>query len=489
MNIEAEQAVIGAVLIENARFDEVADVIEASDFYRPANSIIWRAISELARAKRALDPVALWASVKPILVGEVGPEYIAESIQAVPAPSLAVEYALMVREKAVQRALAAECLAIARRAYDAPAPWAPEFTDELLLEAEFAVAEVSARAIRKRDETKAEVLAKILYQIEHGIDSSVRTGIAPLDQTFGGFDARHLSIIGARTSRGKTALATNFALNASASGVRTAYFTLEMSAQEMLMRAIGRRAEINTFHARRAHGFRAGERDLFVAASKEIEAEPIEFLYRPGMRPRDLRLDCLRLQRELGPLGLVVVDYFNLMRGDRHERDRWREMQEAIIALKNLAGELRVPILLLSQLNREVKENERPTLAHLRDTGAIEEHASNVLLIYQKANPEQCDGWETVEVIIAKQRNGPAGARIELEFAKRWGAWRAKQIIAEPDARTPPGDRDDAPEIAPRQLSIIPDETPHPVPRCILCDRSMKPPCVEGGVCDECLQR
>jgi replicative DNA helicase len=148
------------------------------------------------------------------------------------------------------------------------------------------------------------------------------------------------------------------------------------------------------------------------------------------MRPRDLRLECRRLAREMGGLKLAVVDYFNLMRGDRRERERWREMQEAILALKGIAGELGIPLLLLSQLNRETNENEPPSLSNLRDTGAAEEHASNFLFVWQKPGPTECarayDAWEDIDVIIAKQRNGPAGLRVPMKFKKNWGAFAAK---------------------------------------------------------------
>src|ERR1700683_3020016 len=146
------------------------------------------------------------------------------------------------------------------------------------------------------------------------------------------------------------------------------------------------------------------------------------------MRPRDLRLECKRLARNNGRLRFVVVDYFNLMRGDRHEKDRWREMQESVLALKELAGELGLPILLLSQLNRETNEHEPPLLSNLRDTGATEEHASNVLLLWQppsKGGKSLANGdWTHVEIIIGKQRNGPANLRVPMQFRKQWGRFR-----------------------------------------------------------------
>jgi len=250
-----------------------------------------------------------------------------------------------------------------------------------------------------------------------------------LDRSFGGFNAGHITLVGARTSKGKTALATNISINAGRAGLATAYFALEMTADEMWLRALGCVAPVDMFNARR-RGCSDAERKRIADAEKLLGNIPLEILYRPSMRPRDLRLECRRLAREMGGLKLVVVDYFNLMRGDRHERERWREMQEAILALKGIAGELGIPLLVLSQLNRETNENEVPSLSNLRDTGAAEEHASNVLFVWQPPSPKDAppvyDEWEDINVIIAKQRNGPAPVRIPMQFMKRWGAFSTK---------------------------------------------------------------
>jgi replicative DNA helicase len=218
-------------------------------------------------------------------------------------------------------------------------------------------------------------------------------------------------------------------LNAAKAGIATAYFTLEMTTDEMWLRALGCEAHVDMFSVRR-RGYRDGQGERVRAAEKLLGEIPLEILYRPSMRPRDLRLECRRLVREMGELKLVIVDYFNLMRGDHRERERWREMQEAILALKEIAGELGIPLLVLSQLNRETNESEPPSLSNLRDTGAAEEHASNVLFIWQKPLPKDSapayDEWDDLDVIIAKQRNGPAGLRIPMQFRKNWGAFAAK---------------------------------------------------------------
>jgi replicative DNA helicase len=357
-----------------------------------------------------------------------GHAYIAELIAAVPAPSMASHYAQIVREKSFQRQLAAFATETADKAYEPPSQWAPDWTEELLAATEYGVAEIASKAIRKPERSKAETLSTVLWKLEHGLEESVRTGFALIYQTFGGFNVGHLTILAARTSKGKTAIATNFAINAAKAGFATAYFTLEMSADEMWERALGCEASVDMFIARH-RGLPKDEKGRIEATRSTLESLPLTILGRPSMRPRDLRIECRRLTREMGGLKLAIVDYFNLMRGDRHERERWREMQEVVLALKALTGELGIPLLLLSQINREIGEDERPSLANLRDTGATEEHASNVLFVYQPKNPPtDYDGWEDAEVIIAKQRNGPAGLRVPMQFKKQWSAFRDKSV-------------------------------------------------------------
>lgn len=428
-NLDAERVVIGAVIVRNDLFEPVAEILDAADFYRETHRVLWGGIEALAAARKPIDAVTLADALKPGWqeIGDLGGHaYIAELIAGVPAPAMALHYAEIVREKAIQRQLAAFATETAEKAYEPPAQWAPDWTEELLAATEYGVAEIASKAIRKPERSKAETLSTVLWKLEHGFEESVLTGFAPIDQTFGGFNVGHLTILAARTSKGKTALATNFAINAAKVGCATAFFTLEMAAEEMWLRALGCEARVDMFSARR-RGLRENEKERIEAARSTLQSLPLEILYRPSMRPRDLRIECRRLAREMGGLKLAIVDYFNLMRGDRHERERWREMQEAVLALKSLAGELEFPLLLLSQINREVGEDERPSLANLRDTGATEEHASNVLFVYQPKNPPtDYDGWEDAEIIVAKQRNGPAGLRVPMQFKKQWGTFRDK---------------------------------------------------------------
>ena len=170
------------------------------------------------------------------------------------------------------------------------------------------------------------------------------------------------------------------------------------------------------------------------AARQVLRLPPLRFIYRSGMRPRDLRLECKRLMREIGELKFAVIDHVNLMRGDQHHRERWLEMRDVVLRLKEIAGELSIPLLVLSQLNREVGEHEKPSLGHLRDTGAAEEHSSNVLFLWEPAPPKTegdkplrvaFDEWADCKLTIAKQRNGPAQIDINMQFRKSWGKFEA----------------------------------------------------------------
>lgn len=431
-NVEAEQAVIGAVLIDNRQFEPVAELLQAEDFYREAHRVLWRGIEALAAAKRPIDAITLTEAIRPHLEAIGGPGYIAELVGDTLTPPLAVDYARMVREKAIQRGIATFGAELSSRAYESPSQWSPDYTEEMLASAEYDLAALTARIERKPEPRKAETLATVLYRLEHRIETAVPTGFDTLDRIFGGFGIGHLTILAARTSRGKTAFALNVAINTARAGYATLFFALEQPADELWSRAIACVARVDMFAAR-LRGLRDGEREEVEAARAQLQELPLEILYRPAMRPRDLRLECRRVSREMGQPKLVVVDYLGLMRGSHRERERWREMQEIVFALKEIAGELGIPILLLSQLNRDADEKVPPSLSNLRDTGAAEEHSSNVLMLWQPPQPAReanaapvYGDWEGIEVIVAKQRNGPAGYHQPMEFRKDWGAFRCR---------------------------------------------------------------
>ena len=420
-NLEAEQSVLGAILLDNDAIDRASEIVQPEDFYRQSHRQIFQAMLDLAGDRKPIDPVTLPAQLGSKMLAEIGGgAYLTELAAIVPTARNIAHYARTVHDTAILRDASSILTALASDAYEARD--VPEFLANL----EYETARVLSKQLRQPETSKASALATALWKIEHGREDSVASGFAPLDQSFGGFNVGHLTMLAARTSRGKTALAMNIAINAAFAGREVGFFSLEQPSDEMWLRAVGRVALVD-FFAVRGRQYRDGEKERVARAREQLESAPLEILYRPAMRPRDLRIECRRLARNMGGLKLVIVDYFNLMRGDRREKERWREMQEAVLALKQIAGELAVPILLLSQLNRETDERQPPSLSNLRDTGATEEHASNVLLLWQQ--PRSADDLapygdeEEIQVILAKQRNGPAGVRVPMRFEKRYGAF------------------------------------------------------------------
>jgi len=441
-NLEAEQGVLGSILLNNEALQYAQEILAPEDFYQESHREIFKAMLLLSEGKGG-DPDARRSvkdGIDAITITNVlrsrgvleqigGPAYLAQLSSSEATWREVQRYARIVREKAILRQLGSFATDLASQTYEAPHNWSPEWTEELIAVAEYEIARIASRQIAHPEPSKATALATALWKIEHGQEDLVLTGFAPLDQSFGGFNVGHLTVLAARPSKGKTAFATNIAINAAKAGSAVAFFTLEMTAEEMWLRALGCESQVDLFSARR-RGYKYGEKERIEAARVTLESLPLQMLYRPSMRPRDLRVECRRLARAMGPLKLIIVDYFNLMRGDRREKDRWREMQEAVLALKELAGELGLPILLLSQLNRDTDESAPPALSNLRDTGATEEHASNVLFIWQRPPkgdaPMTYNDWEDIEVIIGKQRNGPAGLRVPMQFAKKWGGFVAR---------------------------------------------------------------
>jgi len=435
-DLEAEQSVLGAILIaEDASevLDRVSGILRPDDFYREPHRKIYQAMLDLQAARKPIGDVMVLKSQLGSSLRSLGfpaPEdisrYLGDLAALVPTTLNAETYATIIFEKSVLRD--------ARSAFGQLAADVDEVRDvpEYLATVEYETARVLSRQLSKPSPSKATVLAEALWKVEHGRSDSVPTGFDSLDRYFGGFNPGHISILAARTSRGKTAFGLDIGLKAAQAGFQTAFVSLEQTREEMYMRAIGRLALVDFFTVRE-RGYRDDEKDKAEKARAALESVPLEILYRPSLRPRELRIECRRLLHEMGGLKLLILDYFNRMRGDRREKDRWREMGEVLLALQEISGDLGIPILLLWQLNREVDDRQPPSLAHLRDTGSGEEHASNVLFIWQPPPKQPGDGNGSVtvapelqhepkvDIIIAKQRNGPAGVHVSMRFFKRYG--------------------------------------------------------------------
>jgi replicative DNA helicase len=416
-NLEAEQSVLGAILLDNDAINQAIEILNFDDFYREGHREIFRAMAGLVDQTRPVDAITLTEALRTQNVLEAigGPGYIAELAATVPTAANVGYYARIVREKSVLRRLASTATEIASGAYDAPSD-----VEQYLDEAEHRVFEISEHRIRQSFHTMKEVtrasiaLLERLYERKELV-TGVPTGFTDLDRLTAGLQPSDLVIIAARPSMGKTALALNLATYAATEAdppVGVAFFSLEMSKEQLALRMLCSEARVDSAKARA--GF-LGERDFpkLAQAAARLSDAPIFIDDNSDTSALVLKAKCRRLMRERSSrLGLVVVDYLQLMRAARPGESREKEIAEISRSLKALAKELRVPVVALSQLNRQVetRPDRRPLLADLRESGAIEQDADLIAFVYRDEMYHR-DSKEpgVAEIIIAKQRNGPTG--------------------------------------------------------------------------------
>jgi replicative DNA helicase len=431
-SVEAEQSLLGALLIDNQAFDRVADAVSGEDFYRDDHRRIWRHIQRLIEASRPADVVTIAESIEASEDKDKtgGPTYLAALAQNTPSSLNVRRYAELVRERAVQRRLAQVATEIAESAL------APTGKDvgQLLDEAEskiFQIAESGAR----RDQGligMSPILAGVFERIDHlhsqenpSDITGVPTGFVDLDQKTAGLQPGDLIIIAGRPSMGKTAFALNIAEHVALHpSVRlpVAIFSMEMSASQLALRILSSIAKIDQ-HKLRTGRLTNEEWPHLTDAIDKLNDTSIHVDETPALNSLEVRARARRLKREYGKLGLVVVDYLQLMSASSQGENRATEISEISRSLKALAKELQVPVIALSQLSRAVEQrnDRRPMMSDLRESGAIEQDADVILFIYRDEVyfPEKEEAKGRAEVIIGKQRNGPIG-RIDLTFLGRF---------------------------------------------------------------------
>jgi len=421
-SIEAEQAVLGGLMLAPESWDRVADRIGEADFYRKDHRLIFRAIGELSAKSMPYDAVTLgeWFQSQNLaeMVGGVG--YVVELANTTPSAANIVAYADIVREKSVLRQLIDTGTDIAGAAFQ------PEgrSSQELLEAAEqqvFQIAEAGARG--RKGFVPMRQAVKDAFQILHhryenrGTITGLTTGFTDLDEKTTGLQPSDLIILAARPSMGKTALALNLAEAAAIRGKKAvAVFSMEMSASQLAFRLISSLGRINQQHLRT--GDLAEEEWPRVTSAITMLSEVKIFIDdTPALSPGELRARSRRLKRE-HDLGLIVIDYLQLMQVPGNTENRATEISEISRGLKALAKELDVPVIALSQLNRSLEQraDKRPMMSDLRESGAIEQDADLIMFIYRDEyyNPDSPDKG-LAEVIIGKQRNGPTGT-IKLTF-------------------------------------------------------------------------
>jgi len=437
-NLEAEQAVLGAMLISPDAVVEALEILEADDFYRSAHQAIYRAIREVYEAGDPVDIITVASRLRTygdVLDAVGGPEYLADLAAMMPTALHVVHYAEIVREKALLRRIISAGTRIAEAAYEPDAS-----AMEVLADAERLVLELSQHQ-RTRDFTHiSDVLQTTFERIEQLYESDgnitgVPTGYSDLDRMTSGFQKSDLIIVAARPSVGKTAFALNIAQNVAVrAGLPVAIFSLEMSKDQLVQRMLCAEAFID------GHKLRNGTLDdedwpKLSMGVTTLSNSPIYIDDTPGITVPEMRSKLRRLKLEHG-LGFVVIDYLQLIHGRRMAgENRQQEISDISRSLKQLARELEVPILALAQLSRSVeqRQDKRPMLSDIRESGSIEQDADVVAFLYRDDyyNPDT-ENPNVVEVIIAKQRNGPTG-KIELVFLKNFNKFvNLERAHAEP---------------------------------------------------------
>ena len=421
--LEAEQSVLGGLLLESSRWDDVAERLSPEDFYTRSHREIFKAISALQGQNDAVDVVttAEWLERNSQLVSAGGLEYLGELANNTPGTANLMAYVAIVRERAILRRLITATSEIAEKAYNPGG----EAVEEILDYAEqqvFRIAETD-RWDRTGFAPIQGLLTAAIDRIEELYQSGssvtgVPTGFSDLDDLTSGLQPADLVVIAGRPSMGKTSLAMNIVENAVlANRLPVAVFSMEMPGQQLAMRMLASLGRIN------AHKVRTGRLDAddwprLTSAVGLLDDAPLFIDDSPALSPLELRARARRLAREHGGLGMIVVDYLQLMQSSEDSENRANEVSAITRSLKFLAKELSVPVVVLSQLNRslESRPNKRPVMSDLRESGAIEQDADVILFIYRDEvyNPDSQDQG-TAEIIVSKQRNGPTGT-VRLTF-------------------------------------------------------------------------
>lgn len=424
-SIEAEQSILGGILLENSAINSALEIISKEDFYSEAHRKIFDVIVELSEKNEPVDLITLSNALKGknMLDSVGGTSYLASLVDSVPSAANVSNYAKIVKEKAILRGLIGSATDIINSCYETGSD-----VDELLDKAEHSIFEISENKVRPSFFPIREIVKDSFRSIEElfsrkDLITGVPTGFEKLDDLTSGLQKSELIIIAGRPSMGKTSFALNIAQYAALEAqIPAAIFSLEMSKEQLAFRLLASEAKVDSQRLRK--GF-LGETDwpkLTTAAGKLSDAA-IFIDDTPAITVLEMKAKSRRLKADQG-LGLIIVDYIQLMRTGSYRESREQEISEISRSLKALAKELRVPVIALSQLNRKVEErpNRRPQMADLRESGAIEQDADVIAFIYRDEvynksddNPEK----GTAEIIIAKQRNGPTGL-VKLAFLERF---------------------------------------------------------------------
>ncbi len=427
-NLEAEQSVLGGIMVDPNALDRVIDIISENDFYKTANKKIFLAVAGLRHRNQPIDLLTVTSCLRDStdLDSIGGPSYLADIIDQTPSAANIVSYAEIVKEKATLRRIIDVCGEAVQKAYDQSF----DELDKFLNETESNVFQIAEKSKTSGLEAASKIIKQSLDRIEFLYNqksniTGVPSGFSDVDKFTSGFQSGDLVIIAARPSMGKTAFVLNIAQNVALREKKAvALFSLEMSKEQVMMRMLGSEAHVNLSDLRVGRVPDSAWPKLISVANKFSEA-PLYIDDTSGISPYEVRAKCRRLKAQKG-LDLVIVDYMQIMDLKTKVESRERAISEISRNMKALAKELKVPVIVLSQINRGVegRNDRRPIISDLRESGSIEQDADVVAMIYRDEyyDRENPDNKGLAEIIIGKQRNGPVGVA-KLSWLSQYGTF------------------------------------------------------------------
>jgi replicative DNA helicase len=418
-SLEAEQSVLGGLLLDNSAWDKIIDILKESDIYREDHRLIFRHIGQLVSAGKPADVITVFESLQSVHKAEDigGLGYLNSLAQNVPSAANIRRYAELVRDRGILRKLIGIADEISSSAFNTKGKPVNEVLDEAEAKV-FSIAEEGSRGTKGFADIQSLLTGVVerideLYSREGNNEvTGVPTGFADLDKMTSGLQEGDLIIVAGRPSMGKTAFSINIGEHvAMDTGMPVLVFSMEMGGSQLAMRMLGSvgRLDQNRLRTGRLHD---EDWPRLTHAIQKLNDTQIYIDETPALTPVELRARARRQARQCGKLGLIIVDYLQLMSSNSQGENRATEISEISRNLKGLAKELNCPVIALSQLNRSLEQrpNKRPIMSDLRESGAIEQDADLILFIYRDEvyNPDSAD-LGTAEIIVGKQRNGPIG--------------------------------------------------------------------------------
>jgi replicative DNA helicase len=424
-SIEAESSVLGGLLLDNGAWDRMGDVVVDGDFYRHEHKLIYAAIGTLINASKPADVITVYEQLQNLgKADEIGGlAYLNSLAQYVPSASNIRRYAEIVRERSILRKLVSASDEIATNAFNTQG----KAVDKILDEAEQKIFNIGEEGTRMKqgfqsmDALVVELLDRVTEMAENPNDiTGVRTGFHDFDKMTSGLQPGDMIVLAARPSMGKTSLAINIAEHVALNeGLPVAVFSMEMGASQLAVRIVGSIGRIDQGHLRTGK-LSDEEWPRLTEAIEKLRTVSLHIDETPGLSTSELRANARRLARQYGRLGLIVVDYLQLMSTSMGDENRATAVGEISRGLKMLAKELKCPVIALSQLSRgvESRTDKRPMMSDLRESGAIEQDADIIMFIYRDDYYDKNSKEPGIaEVIISKHRNGPTGT-VKLAFLK-----------------------------------------------------------------------